>query len=386
MISEQVMPSPARVLHIITGLGAGGAEMMLYKLLSAMDRDRYAAMVISLTDEGSMASRIRSLGVPVHALGMKRGIPNPWIGLRLVGMMRREKIQLVQCWMYHADLLGGLAARIAGVPVIWGLRQSNLARELNRCTTLWTVKACARLSALVPCRIVCGSNAAWRAHVEQGYAASKMVLIPNGFDMDIFRPDKEARALARASLGLKDQETPLIGLVARFDPQKDHANFIAAAGLLHMRMPEARFVMCGDGVVWSNSLLTEKIEAAGIRNRFHLLGQRDDVPEILSALDVACSSSCGEGFANVIGEAMACCVPCVVTDVGDSAVVVGDTGRVVPARNPGALAAGLYELLSMPVEDRRRMGDAARRRIATNFSLSAVAARYASLYAEVLAQ
>jgi glycosyltransferase involved in cell wall biosynthesis len=380
------MPTPVRVLHIITGLGSGGAEMMLYKLLGAMDRERFDSLVISLTDEGSMGARIRSLGVPVHALGMKRGMPNPWAWLRLVGMIRREKVQLVQCWMYHADLLGGLAARAAGVPVIWSLRQSNLAPELNRRTTLMIVKACARLSTLIPRYIVCGSNAARRAHVDVGYADTGMVTIPNGFDMELFSPSNESRSAMRAALGLETADAPLIGLAARFDPQKDHANFIAAAGMLHQRMPEARFVMCGDGVTWDNSFLAERIAQAAVGDRCYLLGRRDDVPTLLAALDVACSSSRGEGFANVIGEAMACGVPCVVTDVGDSAAIVGDTGRVVPPGDPAALANGLFELLILSAQERRRLGEAARRRIETNFSLPAVAARYEALYQEVLAQ
>ena len=372
-------------MHVITGLGSGGAEMMLYKFLSGIDRGRFDCTVVSLSEGGQVYEMIRALDIPVHALGMKRGLPNPLSLVRLARMMQSQRIQLVQSWMYHADLLSGLAARWAGIPVVWGIRQSNLSPQLNRRTTMWIIKACARLSGRLPHHIVCGSEAARGSHIEQGYDSKRMSVIPNGFDLEKYRPDARIRLRIREWLKL-NPEALVVGLVARFDPQKDHANFVKAAGLLHRMMPDVEFVMCGEGVIPDNSMLVGWIRQAGIVERCHLLGRRDDISEIMTAIDVLCSSSCGEGFSNVIGEAMACGVPCVVTDVGDSAVIVGNTGRIVPPRDPAALAESIRELLNTSPEERRKLGTEARQRISEHYGLPIVVARYLDLYEEVLAE
>ena len=208
-----------------------------------------------------------------------------------------------------------------------------------------------------------------------------MVVIPNGFDLAAFRPDPPARWSVRHELSIP-AETPLIGLVGRFHPQKDHQTFVQAAAWLHTRLPETHFLLCGDGITWENPTLAAWIETAGLRPCFHLLGRRDDIPRLTAALDLASSSSAyGEGFSNVIGEAMACGVPCVVTDVGDAALLVGSTGRVVPPRTPQALAQEWYALLALEREGKEQLGRAARQRIEAHFSLPAIVARYEALYA-----
>jgi len=373
------------MMHVITGLGSGGAEMMLYKLLSGIDRGRFDCTVVSLREGGQVCEMIRSLGISVHSLGMKRGLPNPSNLVRLARMMRSRHIQLVQSWMYHADLLGGLAARWTGIPVVWGIRQSNLAPHLNRRTTLWIMKACAWLSGGLPSHIVCGSEAALRSHIEQGYDSERMSVIPNGFDLEKYHPDARLRLKMREIFGLS-ADGRVVGLMARFDSQKDHANFVEAAGLLCRMMPGVEFVMCGEGVIQDNATLAGWIRQAGIAGRCHLLGRRDDIPEVMTTLDVLCSSSCGEGFSNVIGEAMSCGVPCVVTNVGDSAVIVGNAGRIVPPRDPAALAESVRELLILSPDERTKLSTEARQRIVKNYGLPIVAARYQDLYEEVLAK
>lgn len=376
-----------KIVHVITGLGTGGAEMMLYKLLSSTHRDEFSHSVISLTDRGTLGSGIQALGVPVSVLGMHRGLPNPLDIWRLAKMLRRESPDLVQTWMYHGDLVGGLAARMAGnVPVLWGIRQSTFDSRRSRRRTQLVARLCARLSRWLPATIVCCSDMGRRSHEALGYDARKMVVIPNGFDLTAFAPDPQARSAVRQELGL-DREALLVGLIARFDPQKDHENFIRAAGLLHRHRPDVHFVLCGDGIDRENTQLGGWIEAAGIGTHCHLLGRRRDMARLNAALDVATlSSSWGEGFPNVVGEAMACGVPCAVTDVGDSALIVGESGRVVPCRDPEALAAAWQELLDMPVEERRVLGAAARRRIEERYSLQAVVALYEQLYRETAAQ
>jgi glycosyltransferase involved in cell wall biosynthesis len=373
---------PIALMHVIVGLDIGGAEMVLYRLLTQLDRARFAAHVVSLRDIGPVGRCLMADGWPVYALGMRSGgvaaLPSALV--RLVGLMRTLRPRVVQTWMYHADLLGGLAAKLAGgIPVAWNLRQSNLAPQFNKRSTLLLIRACALLSHGLPARIVCGSEAARRAHARLGYARTKMCVIPNGFDLALFKPDAEARVAVRQELGLA-ADTPLIGVMARFDPQKNHRTFVAAAGLLHAHCPTVHFLLCGGGVTWENRALAAWIDGAGLRARCHLLGEREDMPRLTAALDVATLSSRGEGFPNALGEAMACGVPCVATAVGDVPQIVGPTGVVVPPGDAAALAAGWRAMLALGLAGRQRLGQAARRRIAERYSLPAVAAADERLY------
>lgn len=377
---------PLRIVHIITGLDTGGAEMMLCELLSAMDRTVFSSEVISLMDTGPIGERIMQSGIPVQALGMRPGVPDPVAIFSLARRLRRAAPDLVQTWMYHADLIGGLAAKMAGnVPVVWGIHNSDLDPEETKRSTIWTARACAGLSRWLPRKIICCAEVARQIHVGIGYDGSRMVVIPNGFDTDKFRPDAQKRAMVRRELGIHD-EALLVGMVGRFHPQKDHQNFIKAASLLHKRFPDVQFLLCGEGLSWENRALSDWIDTAGLRNRFHLPGRRNDIPAIMAALDVYCSSSSfGEAFPMVIGEAMACGVVCVVTDVGDSGLIVGDTGAVVEPRNARALADGIERLLKMPAQERKALGLRGRVRIRENFRLDVIAGSYAGLYRQLCA-
>lgn len=370
-----------RVLHVITGLIFGGAEVMLYRLIAATQSREMSHEVVSLTELGEISGRIRQLGVPTHALGMTRSrLPDPVKLLRLVALVRAFRPDLVQTWMYHADLLGGLAAKLAGAPrIYWGLHNAVVDEVHTRRTTRWTVSACAKLSRWIPDGIVTVSRAAQDLHVAAGYDPAKFVFIPNGFDVTTFRPDAAIRAEARAELGLPDGALA-IGMVARVDPMKDHPNFIRAAALLAGRLPEARFLLCGPHTTPQNADLARLLAEHGVDERFHLLGNRNDIPRVMNALDVCTLSSLGEAFPLAIGEAMSCGIPCVVTDVGDSAYLVGDTGRVVPPRDPAALAGAWEALARLDPGARRELGLAARERIAQHFALPHVVEQYAELY------
>ena len=358
--------------------------MMLYKLLSRMNADEFDSEVISLTDAGPVADKIRSLGVPVHALGMKRGKPHPVAMIKLSSLLRRKKPDLVQTWLYHSDLIGGLAAKLAGSnKIYWSIRQSNIDADSNKRTTVWIAKACAKLSSWLPDKIIVCSHAALKSHRALGYYSEKMFVIPNGFDLDEFRPDPVARKSVRKELKL-DENVLLVGLVARFDPQKDHRNFIEAAQLIKEKIPAAHFMLCGEGIDNENKQLMQWIEKGKMEGCFHLLGIRKDVARLVVAMDVAVSSSLGEGFPNVVGEAMACSVPCVVTDVGDSALIVADTGRVVPAKDPDALATAIIGVLQAPPAFREEMGELARQRVKMNYSLDSVVRKYEAVFREVL--
>ena len=374
-----------RVLYIITGLSTGGAEMMLLKVLERLDRQRFSPHVISLTSLGDLAPRIVALGIPVEAMGMRPSITG-WLNFfRLVRLLKRLHPDVVHTWMYHADLLGGLAARLAGISAVgWCIRNSNLDKDKTKFLTRAVVGLCALISKWVPSRILSCSEKARQVHVAHGYAAEKMVVVPNGFDLTRFKPDNDARHRIRAELGITEQ-TPLVGLIGRFDPQKNHAGFFEAAVVLHREMPQVHFVLIGNGIDINNAALMQAITHAGVLANTHLLGLRNDIPELMAALDVLASSSYGEAFPNVLGEAMACGVPCAVTDVGDSAYIVGDTGRVVASGDMHGLAAALGDLLALPLPEKAALSERARARVAEHFEIGGVVRRYEKFYESLLA-
>jgi glycosyltransferase involved in cell wall biosynthesis len=373
-----------KVCHIITSLNLGGAEIMLYKLLSMINHQRYDSIVISLTTDGPVGKMIRLLGVRVLALGMRRGRLNPLGIWRLAERLRNLRPNIIQTWMYHSDLIGSASAALAGrIPIVWNVRHSNLDRRVNKWTTLGTARICAMISSRVPERIVCNSKAAFEIHAAIGYCAKKICVIPNGFDTDTFCPNPQAKLDIRRQLRINDQSI-LIGLVGRFDSQKDHLTFVRAAGQLIKEGLNVHFVLCGEGITPHNQKLVKWIREVGCFDFFHLLGPREDIARVIASFDIAASSSCGESFANAIGEAMACEVPCAVTDVGDSSRIVGDLGKIVPAGEPIALAKALRELATMAPEERSEIGKKARKRVIRYFSLAAIVRQYEQMYEEIL--
>jgi glycosyltransferase involved in cell wall biosynthesis len=270
------------------------------------------------------------------------------------------------------------------MPLVWGLHNTDLDPRRTKRSTRWVVRACAALSHGLPTKIVSCSDAGIGIHVDQGYAKERFVSIPNGFDTTALRPDAAHGRAVRAELGLAE-DAVLVGQVARFDPQKDHRNFVQAAGLVAEQRPDVHFVLVGKGCERDNAALADWIAATGAAS---------------GSICSACARTCADcwrpsilpccrrrsarRFPLVVGEAMACGVPCVATDVGDSARIIGDTGRIVAPRDPVALAGAMLELLGLSAAERQALGAAARSRILAEFSLPAVAARYAALYDELI--
>lgn len=369
------------ITFIITNLATGGAETMLLKLLNGLDRNRFSPTVISMVGMGEIAPRIQALGIPVIALGMARGQPDLKKVIRLSHLLRSLRPDIVHTWMYHADLLGGLAARIAGLnKVIWCIRHSNLSKTENKRSTLWVVKLCAALSRYVPVGIISCSHRAKAVHENVGYQGKKIHVIPNGFDLSRFAPNPNARDDVRAELGLSS-DTPLVGLIARFDPQKNHLGFIQAAAVVRAHLPLVHFLLVGAEINSKNMALKAAISAQGLQDHMHLLGRRDDIPRLMASLDVLASSSHGEAFPNVLGEAMASGVPCAVTDVGDSAEIVGNTGEVVAPGDMHGLAKALVKILNLSHNERGDLGVRARARVAANYEIGHVTRLYEEFYA-----
>lgn len=374
-------PDTPLVLHIITDLDDGGAEGVLFRLCLAAPKG--GAVVVSLSGPGKYSELLRQAGVEVAHLDMPPGRVT-LAGLRRLWMATRQmRPDTVQTWMYHSDLVGGIIARLAGCRnVVWNVRHTNLDSASLSGSTRFVARACSLVSHLVPQRIVACAESTRTAHVAFGYAANKFVIIPNGYDIVQFQPCSTTRIRVRQELGLPN-EVPAIGLVGRWNPQKDHRNLITALSNLEPRPFE--LILIGTGCDKSNSELTSLLDKAGLSGRTHLLGRRSDVPALMNAIDLHVLSSYSEAFPNVVAEAMASGTPCVVTDVGDAANIVGETGWVVPSKDPVTLSGAIADALDEHADHSRWASRQARARsrIIENFSLHKMVASYEAVWDEV---
>ena len=372
-----------QVMHVISNLQDGGAEGALYRLCVSTPHHKH--QVVCMMDEGKYGPLLKAAGVAVHCLHMPQGQPTLGGVLRYWRLLRSQRPQVVQTWMYHADLLGGVLARLSGIRrVYWGLRHSNLDEGTVKRSTIGVAKICAFLSSFVPQRIISCSQQAVTTHVALGYDASKFAVIANGYDLSHFKPNLAVRERLRQEWRVKP-DTFLLGMVARFDLQKDHANLLAALGLLNRSGCDFHCVLIGTGMDASNSQVNEWIAGEGLADRVSLLGRRNDIADVMGALDVHVLSSLGEAFPNVLAEAMACGTPCVTTDVGDAALIEGGTGWVVPPQSAQAVADALMAAfkawLNKPVQWSARQVTV-REHILQNFQLDQMCAAYEAVWQE----
>ncbi len=368
---------PVRLIHVITGLETGGAEMMLQKVISRTG-DSFDHQVISLRTEGSVAKLLRAQGIAVSALGDMSGRPNPALLGRLVTALREAKPDLVQGWMYHGNFASRVARSLMGGrwPLHWSIRcsigEAGTEKPMTRLVRRLGVSLSGPISS-----IIYNSDRARRQHEAIGYPSSRSLVIPNGFDTDRFRPSAPARAAFRRLHGIED-DTFVIGHVARVDPMKDQQCLLAAAKKVVEASTKCVFVLAGRGVP---ELAHPSAPTAGLvkslEGKILLLPEQTDVSALMPAFDLfVLSSAFGEGFPNVLGEALCCGIPCLATDVGDCAAIIGNVGRIVPPRNPDMLAAATLEFLADADLGRRVGPQLARDRAKKNFSLATVADRY----------
>jgi len=367
------------VTHIITSLNDGGAEAVLFRLCAYDTNHKHH--VISLINDGKYGTLLREVGVAVTCINMPQGRMT-LIGLwRLWCALRSQKPDVVQTWMYHADLIGGVIARLAGVKrVFWNVRNTTLSIEHTRKTTIMVAWLCARISSWVPDAIVFCAQRALEVHRDLGYAKDKLCLIHNGYELKRFAVNTVARENLRTEW---DVDGGLVlGMVARFDSQKDHKNLLRALAQLKHKGVEFVAVLVGKGLDAKNPKLMAWLNELGVVEDVRLLGPRTDIPDVMNALDVHVLSSSGEAFPNVVAEAMACGTLAVTTDVGDAAVIVGNTGWVVPPKDAAALAGALLQVQAAMTDEFgwQAQRAAARQRIQDNFSLSRMTANYAALW------
>lgn len=382
--SQGLAVAPMRILHILPGLHPHGTEGLLARLISASDKSRFEHHVISLTSIGSVGEEIERMGTPVTALGLPGCGSWLWAPWRVGRYVARVSPDVVNGWLYDGNLAAVLASMKVGRPhrrVLWNIRHSWGAEDQEPVKTRVTARLGARWSG-VPTRIVYNSQISAEQHERMGYCRSRTLVIPNGFDCDRFKPDPAARLRVRKMLRIRD-DSPVVGLFARYHPMKDHRAFLEAAALVAAEEPDALFILAGTEVSMDNHALKKSVDELGISSRVRLLGQYDDMPALAASVDVVTlSSAWGDAVPNAIGEAMSCGIPCVATDVGDCADLIGDTGVIVRPRNPRRLAEGILKLLKAPDEERAALGQRARIRIESRYSMDVMVDRFESAYEE----
>lgn len=375
-----------KVVYVITGLGVGGAEMMLVKLLTFIDRKKFQPIVISLTTRGEFGDQIESMGIPVYDINLKKNLFIPYKFIKFLKIIKEISPDIIQGWMYHGNLVSSLASIFLGnkIPVIWNIRGSHYQLKDEKKNTAVAIWLGGKLSHL-PKKIINNSLFSAIKHEEfLGYKVDKREVIPNGFDTNKFSPSMDEKYYLNTILNSTDKNVINVGLIGRYHPMKDHKNFIRAAEIYFDKYNiKTKFIMIGRDVDNQNEELFNYINQLNLKGELFLLGERSDIDKILCSLDIVVSSSYSEGFPNVIGEAMASGVPCVVTDVGDSAWIVGKTGKVVPPRDSENLAEAIYELSSSKIQ-RESLGQLARERVIQVFSIEKVVEQYEKLYLDSL--
>jgi glycosyltransferase involved in cell wall biosynthesis len=374
-----------KIVHVIVGLNVGGAESTLKRLLDShagqLDIEHH---VISLTDLGVLGDGMIDQGIKVYCLDISSAAGVPKAVLKMRKLMKELGPDIVHTWMYHADLLGGIVAYSLGISnLVWCVRSTDIRKGGSK-ITLFIRKLCALLSGRLPKVIVCAANSSRNVHGEIGYKLKKMQVIPNGFDLHALTSSSQvANRDVRDELGISPSDELIIS-VGRFNPVKDHKNFIEAAGLLARERDNVKFILVGRDLNHSNLHLKAMIESAGSVSSFYLLDERDDIPSCLKASDIFCLHSLTEGFPNALGEAMALALPCVTTDAGDAGFLLNNPDWVVPVGSPKSLAITLNKMLSLPLSDRVSLGEKSALRIYDRFTIDRMSKQYFDLYRALL--
>jgi len=369
-----------KILHIISGLGTGGAERSLNNLLDGGLAQWADNRVVSLTDEGTFGAFIASHGIHVSTLRLKSPenlIHSPW---RLRVIVREFSPDIIQGWMYHGNIAAWLTRKFFSPKsrLFWNIRHSLDDLSNEKQLLQWVIRINTKLSASAD-GIIYNSHRSFTQHSEMGLIGKSHCIIPNGFDTTLWKRSDQIRSAVRGGLEIPD-DAVVFGHVARFHPMKNHEMFMSLAVELAETHDEIHFIMAGKGVTeekfaaWSGA-------PEEVRNRIHVLGEHTNIPMLMSAFDVLCvTSSYGEAFPNVLGEAMSSSIPCVTTDVGDSAMIIGDTGRVIPPGSKSGLGEAMDYFIQMDSEERISLGERARKRISDKFSLGNTVGSYLELY------
>jgi glycosyltransferase involved in cell wall biosynthesis len=372
-----------KVAHIISGLGLGGTEKILHNLCVNDNLNKH--IVISLTSAGYYGALLKKKNIKFYVCNLRSIFFFFFSFFKLIKILKYQKIDIVQTWLYHADFFGGIAACIAGIKnIIWNIRHSSLEKGKSKNSTILMVKILSKLSWFVPIQIITCSKLAENIHSKLGYCKKKMIYIPNGYDCSILKPINSKFFFIRKKFSL-EKKTPLLGMIGRFDPQKDHKNLFEALSLLKNQNQNFNCILVGNNINKKNFFLISLISKYKLTNHVKLHEYSTKISEIMSELDILVLSSSSEAFPNVVAEAMSCKTPCVVTNVGDAALIVGDTGWVVPPKNPPALARSLKIAISnIKFNNWKLRCSQARLRIKKNFDIINMINSYNKVWKNVL--
>jgi glycosyltransferase involved in cell wall biosynthesis len=368
-----------KIIHIITGLGDGGAEHTLFKICKYDKLNKH--IVISLKGSGKYLPLLNKLGVKVYCLNVNFFSINKFFFL--INLLRSLKPDLVQTWLVHADFIGSLAARLAGIKnIIWNVRYSKIEIGKAKIKTILIIKVLSKLSYFIPKLIIIVSKKAKKIYQDEGYDKKKLKFIPNGYDLSILKVNKNKKIDFQKKIGIKKQ-MPLIGCVARFDPLKDHLNLLNSISLIRLKNINFFCVLVGTNINKSKILINE-IKRLKLNDCIKLLGPTKNISEVMNSIDIHVQSSRSEGFPNVVAEAMAHKTPCIVTNVGDSSYIVGNTGWVVPPNEPVKLAKAIQLAFNeISTKNWVKRCNKARERIRKKFSMGKMIESYNNLWINV---
>lgn len=370
------------VLHIITGLEAGGAQGVLYRICTTDTTNHH--VVISLTKGGKYYFLLIENGIKVYPLNSSHKTINFCHLIQLWHLTTSIRPDVVQTWLHHANLYGGIIARLAGVKaVVWGIRHNVLYQSKSNIILLIIERLLALISWIVPTRIICCADRAAKDHIAIGYDTKKMIVIKNGYSLSKYRPDHHSGERFLSELGI-NHNVLILGMVARFDILKDHANLFQALNLVKNEGVKFKIILVGEGMCYANIQILELARKYSLLGELHLLGLQSDIPTVMNAFDIHLLTSSSEGFPNVIAEAMACGIPCISTDVGDAAFIVGDSGWIVSPSNPLDLAIAIKSAAHENLDTLCQRGQLARKRISTYFSLESMVKNYSDAYQSIM--
>lgn len=371
-----------KIVHVIIGLNIGGAELMLKRLVLESGNTDIEHTIISLTDLGVLGSELQDRGVTVYKLGMSSSLSVPLTLFRLRVLLKKINPNVVQTWMYHADFLGGLAAKSIGVKnIVWGVRTTDVSQGNSKLTVKLS-QVCAKLSHYIPDHIICAAHISKDYHISVGYDESKMIVIPNGYDLKLLSSTKEKGLEVRKEFDLHSKDI-VVGSVGRFNTVKNQKIFVEAAAILVKKLPDLKFMIVGRENTVDNKELMSWIGEHNLQSNFRLLGQRSDVARCLMAMDIFCLHSKTEGFPNVLCEAMYAGLPCISTDVGDSKLIMQDFGVSVEKDSINQLSDGIYNIVNILLKDKAKLTHQkkqSKEHIVNNFSIGKVSQEYLKVW------
>lgn len=375
-----------KVMHVITGLSDGGAEAVLYRLCQHDKEDNH--YVISLQNEDKYGPMLRDLGIDVYSLDFSNGKIRVFGLFKLFFLIKKIKPDVIQTWMYHADFIGGVVGRIAGVKnIFWGVHHTTLVREKSKRSTILIAKVNAFLSKYVPKKIIYCASKSREVQESIGFNKSKGIVIPNGYDVTSYTQNISMGKAFRDEINVSDN-TFLIGHVGRYNPQKDHKTLIESLSILRENKLNFRAIIVGTNLDNSNYEIKELLNDKNMQDHVFLLGRRSDIPFVMNGIDLfVLSSAFGEAFPNVLNESMACGTPCVATDVGDSSVIIGETGWIANVQDPASIAKSIIEAADEKLFNNSRWlqrKNDCQERIIENFSIEKMVKRYKEEWRTIL--